>query len=109
MCSRRARPKHGWSGSRPRAFPVLPFLTREQVIAHPQVVASGILIESEHPTAGRLRQTRAAARFETPMRVRRGAPRLGEHSQEILQELGLAEAAIAALRHDRIIGSEEAA
>ena len=89
--------------------PCAPVLTREQVIAHPQVVASGILIESEHPTAGRLRQTRAAARFETPMRVRRGAPRLGEHSQEILQELGLAEAAIAALRHDRIIGSEEAA
>jgi crotonobetainyl-CoA:carnitine CoA-transferase CaiB-like acyl-CoA transferase len=89
--------------------PCAPVLTREQVIAHPQVVASGILIESEHPTAGRLRQTRAAARFEAPMRVRRGAPRLGEHSQEILQELGLAEEAIAALRHDRIIGSEEAA
>jgi crotonobetainyl-CoA:carnitine CoA-transferase CaiB-like acyl-CoA transferase len=89
--------------------PCAPVLTREQVIAHPQVVASGILIESEHPTAGRLRQTRAAARFEAPMRVRRGAPRLGEHSQEILQELGLAEEAIAALRRDRIIGSEEAA
>jgi len=89
--------------------PCAPVLTREQVIAHPQVVASGILIESEHPTAGRLRQTRAAARFEAPMRVRRGAPRLGEHSQEILRELGLAEEAIAALRRDRIIGSEEAA
>jgi crotonobetainyl-CoA:carnitine CoA-transferase CaiB-like acyl-CoA transferase len=89
--------------------PCAPVLTREQVIAHPQVVASGILIESEHPTAGRLRQTRAAARFEAPMRVRRGAPRLGEHSQEILQELGLAEEAIAALRRHRIIGSEEAA
>jgi crotonobetainyl-CoA:carnitine CoA-transferase CaiB-like acyl-CoA transferase len=89
--------------------PCAPVLTREQVIAHPQVIASGILIESEHPTAGRLRQTRAAARFEAPMLVRRGAPRLGEHSQEILRELGLAEEAIAALRQKRIIGSEEAA
>lgn len=89
--------------------PCAPVLTREQVIAHPQVIASGILIESEHATAGRLRQTRAAARFEAPMRVRRGAPRLGEHSREILCELGLAEEAIAALRLQRIIGAEEAA
>jgi len=89
--------------------PCAPVLTREQVIAHPQVLASGILIESEHPTAGRLRQTRAAARFEAPMLVRRGAPRLGEHSQEILRELGLAEEAIAVLRQERIIGSEDAA
>jgi crotonobetainyl-CoA:carnitine CoA-transferase CaiB-like acyl-CoA transferase len=89
--------------------PCAPVLTREQVIAHPQVIACGILIESEHPTAGRLRQTRAAARFEAPMLVRRGAPRLGEHSQEILWELGLAEEAIAALRRERIIGSEAAA
>ena len=88
--------------------PCAPVLTREQVIAHPQVIACGILIESEHPTAGRLRQTRAAARFEAPMLVRRGAPRLGEHSQEILRELGLAEEAIAALRQERIIGSEKA-
>jgi len=89
--------------------PCAPVLTREQVIAHPQVIASGVLIESEHPTAGRLRQTRAAARFAAPMLIRRGAPRLGEHSREILRELGLAEEAIAALRLKRIIGAEEAA
>ena len=89
--------------------PCAPVLTREQVIAHPQVIACGILIESEHPTAGRLRQTRAAARFEAPMLVRRGAPRLGEHSREILRELGLPEEAIAGLKQQRIIGSEEAA
>jgi crotonobetainyl-CoA:carnitine CoA-transferase CaiB-like acyl-CoA transferase len=89
--------------------PCAPVLTREQVITHPQVIASGILIESEHATAGRLRQTRAAARFEAPMRVRRGAPRLGEHSREILRELGLGEEAIATLRLKQIIGAEEAA
>ena len=33
----------------------------------------------------------------------------GGHSREILRELGLAEEAIAALRHERIVGSEEAA
>ena len=42
----------------------------------------GILVETEHPGAGRLRQTRAAARFSrTPPEIRRGAPALGEHTQ----------------------------
>jgi len=89
--------------------PCAPVLTREQVIAHPQVIASGILLESEHPTAGRLRQTRTAARFEAPTIVRRGAPRLGEHSHEILSELGIAEETIKALERERVIGAEAAA
>ena len=50
-------------------------------------------MESEHPVVGRIRQTRAAARFsETPTTVRRGAPLLGEHNAEVLAELGLTRA-----------------
>jgi crotonobetainyl-CoA:carnitine CoA-transferase CaiB-like acyl-CoA transferase len=78
--------------------PCAPVLTRDQVIAHPQILASGILIESDHPVAGRLRQTRTAARFETPTLVRYGAPRLGEHNHEVFAELGLSETDIAGLR-----------
>ena len=82
-------------------------LTRDQVRAHPQVVASDILLESDHPVAGRLRQTRTAARFaETPTRLRRGAPRLGEHTSEVLQELGLTGEMIEALRRQGIVGGE---
>jgi crotonobetainyl-CoA:carnitine CoA-transferase CaiB-like acyl-CoA transferase len=88
--------------------PCAPVLTRDQVIAHPQIVASGILLESDHPTAGRLRQTRTAARFATPTMVRRGAPRLGEHSAEVLAELGLSAADIAALRKQGVVGEERA-
>jgi len=86
--------------------PCAPVLTRNQVIAHPQVLASGILLESDHPSAGRLRQTRTAARFETPMVVRYGAPRLGEHTGEVLAELGLSPADIAALHRERVIGEQ---
>jgi len=85
--------------------PCAPVLTREQVIAHPQIAASGILIESDHPVAGRLRQARAAARFASPMTVRCGAPRLGEHTLSVLSELGLAEAEIAALRAADVIAA----
>ncbi len=87
--------------------PCAPALIRSQVIEHPQVVASGIVMESEHPVAGRLRQARPAARFEsTPNGPPRGAPRLGEHNAEILAELGHDEAAIEALREAGVIGDE---
>ena len=79
--------------------PCAPVLTRDQVIAHPQILASNILLESDHPVAGRLRQTRTAARFETPTVVRYGAPQLGQHNQEVFAELGLSEAEIAQLAH----------
>jgi crotonobetainyl-CoA:carnitine CoA-transferase CaiB-like acyl-CoA transferase len=84
--------------------PCAPVLTRDQVIAHPQILASNILLESNHPVAGRLRQTRTAARFETPTVVRYGAPRLGEHNDEVFTELGLSEGEIAALRRQDVCG-----
>ena len=78
--------------------PCAPILSREQVLTHPQIVLNEILEESEHPSAGRIRQPRPAARFaETPARMRRHAPRLGEHSREVLREGGLGDAEIAEL------------
>jgi crotonobetainyl-CoA:carnitine CoA-transferase CaiB-like acyl-CoA transferase len=68
------------------------------------VLASGILMDSEHPAVGRIRQTRAAARFSaTPTELRFGAPRLGEHNAELLGELGLSRDEIDVLRRRGII------
>jgi crotonobetainyl-CoA:carnitine CoA-transferase CaiB-like acyl-CoA transferase len=89
--------------------PCAPVLTRDEVIAHPQIAASGILLESDHATAGRLRQTRTAARFDTPTIVRHGAPRLGEHTREVLGQLGLSDADIAHLRSQGVCGGGSAA
>ena len=78
--------------------PCAPVLTRNEVIRHPQVQEMEILVETEHPAAGRLRQARLAARFSrTPADIRRGAPRLGEHTREILAALGYSDAEIAEL------------
>ncbi len=70
--------------------PCAPILPLEGVIRHPQVVANELLVESEHPVAGRIREPRPAARFDrTPAALDRPAPTLGEHTDEILTELGL--------------------
>jgi crotonobetainyl-CoA:carnitine CoA-transferase CaiB-like acyl-CoA transferase len=83
--------------------PCAPVLTRDQVITHPHVLANEILLESDHPVAGRLRQTRTAARFQTPTVIRRGAPQLGEHNEEILRELRFSDEEIAEMRRQRVI------
>lgn len=87
--------------------PCAPVLKRGEMIRHPQVEASGIIIETEHPHAGSLRQARPAARFEgTPTEIRRGAPLLGEHTDEILAELGVNEAEIEMMREQGVISQK---
>ena len=85
--------------------PCAPVLTRAQMVQHPQVVASGIVQESEHPHAGRLRQARNAARFEgTQAELRYGAPDLGEHTIAILEEVGVDRVTMDALIEDGVLG-----
>ena len=69
--------------------PCAPVLTRSEMVRHAQVLASGIVVETEHRHAGRLRQARNAARFlRTLPEMRCGAPQLGEQTVELLRELG---------------------
>jgi crotonobetainyl-CoA:carnitine CoA-transferase CaiB-like acyl-CoA transferase len=100
----RTRPAAEWlERLTAEGVPCAPVLTRGRMIQHPQVQANGIVVETEHRAAGRLRQARPAARFSaTPTAIRRGGPALGEHTGEVLAELGYSDAEIAALRAEGI-------
>ncbi|MGH0029066.1 MAG: CaiB/BaiF CoA transferase family protein [Myxococcota bacterium] len=86
--------------------PCGPVLTRDVLHENEQVRENGIVVESEHPVVGRMRQPRPAERMEgTPSEIRRPAPVLGEHTDEVLREAGLSADEIAALRSDGALGS----
>ncbi|MCH6562883.1 MAG: CoA transferase [Myxococcales bacterium] len=77
----------------------------ESLHRHPQVIENRLLVESEHPHAGRTRTPRPVASFEaTPATLRRPAPALGEHTDELLAELGLPEGEIHELRAEGVLG-----
>jgi len=79
--------------------PCAPVLSLDEVISDPQVKANELIVEFDHPHGGRMRQPRPAARFSnTPAEIRRPAPLLGEHSDEVLREIGLSNTELAALR-----------
>ena len=79
--------------------PCAPILSREDLLADPQIAANALIVESDHPQAGRMRQPRPAARFAgTPAELRSPAPLLGEHTDEVLTELGISSEQLVALR-----------
>ena len=85
--------------------PVGPVLSLEEMLEDPQIRHNGMIEERVHPTAGRIRSTRGAARFSaTPSETIPLAPPLGENTDEVLRELGYDEARIAGLRRDEIVG-----
>jgi crotonobetainyl-CoA:carnitine CoA-transferase CaiB-like acyl-CoA transferase len=84
--------------------PCAPILERHELLGDAQIAANELIEEVDHPLAGRIRHVRPAARFDrTPARVRGFAPALGQHTDEVLAEIGLDASELATLRATGVI------
>jgi crotonobetainyl-CoA:carnitine CoA-transferase CaiB-like acyl-CoA transferase len=85
--------------------PAGPVLAPHEALAHPQVAGVGFLNPTPYPGLG---SPAPVASFpvdmsETPVAAPRAAPQLGEHTNEVLSELGFGQPEIASLRASRVV------
>jgi formyl-CoA transferase len=84
-------------------LPCGPINDYAQVFGDPQVQARAMVLETDHPTLGRVRTLGAPVKMSaTPPRAGRRAPLLGEHTEEVLREAGCERAVI-----EQILGSRK--
>ena len=72
--------------------PSAPLLDRMELMDHEQIIANQTILREKYEGFGEVRQARPPALFEgTPSKIVRPAPKLGEHGQEILNDLGISQ------------------
>jgi len=85
-------------------IPCGPVNSVEEALSDPQVLARGMVAEMEHPLAGPMQILGSPLHLsQMPVSFRRPAPLLGEHTQEILEELGCSVEEIGHLREEGIV------
>lgn len=91
--------------------PVGPVLDLDQLFDDVQLAHNEAILKFEHPTAGAYHQARPAARFEITQQdpLRRMPPLHGEHTDEVLRELGYADDELESLRAEGTIMTAEPA
>ena len=101
----KGRARSDWLGALEAAkVPCGPINDLADVFADPQVLARQMTVEMPHPLSGSVRLVASPMKFSaTPVQYRRPPPLLGEHTAQILGELGLTGAEIAALRATQAI------
>jgi crotonobetainyl-CoA:carnitine CoA-transferase CaiB-like acyl-CoA transferase len=93
----RTQPRRHWLASlEARDIPCGPINSYGDVFADPQIVAREMVVDVDHPTLGRLHALGSPMKLSaTPAAVRRRAPRLGEHTAQVLRDAGFADAEVA--------------
>ena len=82
-----------------RDIPCGPINNYEEVMADPHILARELVVETDHPTLGRIKTLGTPLKLsDTPLTPGRPAPLLGQHTDEVLGEVGLTPDEIAELR-----------
>jgi formyl-CoA transferase/CoA:oxalate CoA-transferase len=85
--------------------PCGPVYRMDEVFADPQVLAREMRVEMPHPVLGTYKTTGVPIKFGgTPARIERRPPLLGEHTDEVLEDVGISEGERATLREKGVIG-----
>jgi CoA:oxalate CoA-transferase len=86
--------------------PAAPVYDVDEVVKDPHLDAREMFVEVEHPKAGTVKVPNFPIKYsETPGRIFKAAPLLGEHNREILGRLGLSDERIKELERTGIISS----
>ena len=101
-----ARPRDAWLAALEAAkVPAGPINDLAQVFADPQVLSRGMVTQVAHPRRQSLELVASPIKLSaTPAQVRRPPPLLGEHTDDVLAELGIDAAERARLRAEGVIG-----
>jgi len=90
-------------------IPVFPTHDFSSLVADPHLQDIGFFSEVDHPAVGRIRQMAVPSEWSaTPPSIRLQAPTLGQHSREVLREVGYDDATIDRLRARGVIQGEDA-
>ena len=82
-----------------------PVLGIDEVEFDPQLIARQMILESDHPTAGRLKQIGSMHKLsDSPVEVRNWVTGFGQHTEEILREIGYTDNHISELRDVGAVG-----
>ena len=85
-------------------IPCGPINTYAEALADSQVLARDMVVDTDHPSLGRLRTIGTPVKLSrTPLTVGRPAPLLGQHTGQILQEVGFTADEIAGLRKKGVV------
>ena len=85
-------------------MPAGPIYNLDQIFKHPQTVHRKMIVEVDHPKAGRTKLIGIPTKFsETPAEISLPPPMLGQHTEEILQRIGYTAEQFKELKNEGVV------